>query len=77
MRVEPSLGRMRAVEKLLKDMPEIIECSVAAGEDCFVARLVLREIGDLDLLHGPLHVMARTKTSIVHRQQVPPRRPPM
>lgn len=76
LRVEPLPGRLHAVEKTLRDMPEIVECCVVTGEDCFVARLLLREIADLDRLLAPLHDMARTKTSIVHRQPVPPRRPP-
>ncbi|MBO0145236.1 Lrp/AsnC family transcriptional regulator [Agrobacterium sp. Ap1] len=77
LRVEPLPGKLRAVEKALQDMPEIVDCSVVTGEDCFVARLLLREVGELDRLLGPLHDMARTKTSIVHRQPVPPRRPPI
>jgi Lrp/AsnC family transcriptional regulator, leucine-responsive regulatory protein len=77
LRVEPLPGKMRAVEKVLQAMPEIVECSVVTGEDCFVAPLVLREIAEIDRLLGPLHDIARTKTSIVHRQPVPPRRPPV
>ncbi|MGE7368340.1 Lrp/AsnC family transcriptional regulator [Neorhizobium sp. NPDC001467] len=77
LRVEPLPGKLRAVEKVLQDMPEIVDCSVVTGEDCFVARLLMREIGELDRLLGPLHDVARTKTSIVHRQPVPPRRPPV
>ncbi|MFT4134247.1 Lrp/AsnC family transcriptional regulator [Labrys sp. (in: a-proteobacteria)] len=77
LRVEPLPGKLRAVEKALQDMPEIVDCSVVTGEDCFVARLLLREVSELDRLLGPLHDIARTKTSIVHRQPVPPRRPPL
>lgn len=77
LRIEPLPGKLRAVEKALQEMPEIVECSVVTGEDCFVARLVLRDISDLDRLLGPLHHIARTKTSIVHRQAVPPRCPPL
>jgi Lrp/AsnC family transcriptional regulator, leucine-responsive regulatory protein len=76
LRVEPLPGKLRVVERALQDMPEIVECSVVTGEDCFVARLVLRDVSELDRLLGPLHDIARTKTSIVHRQPVPPRRPP-
>lgn len=77
LRVEPLPGKLRAVEKALIDMPQIVDCSVVTGEDCFVARLVLRDITELDGLLGPLHDVARTKTNIVHRQPVPPRRPPI
>jgi Lrp/AsnC family transcriptional regulator, leucine-responsive regulatory protein len=58
-------------------MPDIVACSVVTGKDCFVARLLLRETAAIDPLQGPLHDIARTKTSIVHRQPVPPGRPPV
>lgn len=77
LRVEPLPGKLRAVEKTLQEMPEVVDCSVVTGEDCFVARLLLRDISELDRLLDPLHHIARTKTSIVHRQAVAPRRPPL
>lgn len=77
LRVEPLPGKLRSVEMTLQNIPEIVECSVVTGEDCFVARLMLRDVSELDRLLGPLHDMARTKTSIVHRQPVPPRCPPL
>jgi Lrp/AsnC family leucine-responsive transcriptional regulator len=77
LRVEPLPGEMRSVEQILQAMPEVVDCCVVTGEDCFVARLVLRDISDLDRVLGPLHEKARTKTSIIHRQPVPPRRPPI
>lgn len=77
LRVEPLPGKLRPVETTLQNMPEVVECSVVTGEDCFVARLMLRDISELDRLLGPLHDIARTKTSIVHRQPVPPRCPPL
>ncbi len=77
LRVEPLPGKLRMVEQILQEMPNITECSVVTGDDCFVARLVLREIGDLDPLLTPLHDIAKTRTSIVHRQPVTPRPPPL
>lgn len=74
--VEPLPGKLRAVEQALQELPEVVECVVVTGEDCFVARLVFKDVSDLDRLLGPLHDIARTKTSIVHRQPIPPRRPP-
>ena len=74
--VEPLPGKLRAVEQVLHELPEVVECVVVTGEDCFVARLVLKDVSDLDRLLGPLHDIARTKTSIVHRQPIPSRRPP-
>lgn len=74
--VQPLPGKLQAVEHALRDIPEVVDCVVVTGEDCFVARFVLKDVSDLDRLLGPLHDIARTKTSIVHRKPIPPRRPP-
>lgn len=77
VRVEPLPGKLKPVEKILLDTPEITECWMVTGEDCFVARLVLREVGDLDRLLGPLHHVARTNTSIVKGTPIRRRLPPL
>ncbi len=74
--VQPLPGKLQAVEHALRDIPEVVDCVVVTGEDCFVARFVLKDVSDLDRLLAPLHDIARTKTSIVHRKPIPPRRPP-
>lgn len=77
VRIEPLPGKLTQIEKALQNIPEITECSVVTGEDCFVARVVLREISDLDRLLDPLHDKARTNTSIVKSMPVPRRLPPL
>lgn len=77
VRVEPVPGKLKQVEKILLNTPEITECSMVTGEDCFVARLVLRDVGDLDRLLGPLHHVARTHTSIVKGMPIRRRLPPL
>jgi Lrp/AsnC family leucine-responsive transcriptional regulator len=77
VRIEPLPGRLKQVEKTLLDIPEITECSLVTGEDCFVARLVLRGISDLDRLLEPLHHSARTNTSIVKGTPIRRRLPPV
>ena len=77
VRLEPLPGKLRQVERALQAMPQILECSEVTGEDCFFARMVLRDIDDLGRLLDPLHTMARTNTSIVKRTPVARRRPPI
>lgn len=74
--VEPLPGKLAAVEQVLREIPEVVDCVVVTGEACFVSRFVLKDVSDLDRLLGPLHDIARTRTSIVHRKPIPPRRPP-
>ncbi|TCT06343.1 Lrp/AsnC family transcriptional regulator [Paralcaligenes ureilyticus] len=77
VRIEPLPGKLKQIEKALQNIPEVTECSVVTGEDCFVARVVLREINDLNRLLDPLHDKARTNTSIVKSMPVRRRLPPL
>ncbi|TDK32295.1 Lrp/AsnC family transcriptional regulator [Rhizobium deserti] len=76
VRIEPLPGKLHIVERTLQDMPEIIHCDAVTGDDCFVARMVLRDIQDLNRLLHPLHDKARTNTSIIKGTPVRRRRPP-
>lgn len=65
VRVRPRSGQLHTVEKYLRDAPEVVACDKVTGEDCFVARVCLRSIKDLDTFIDPLHLRAETNTSIV------------
>ena len=77
VRVEPLPGKLARVRQLLEETPEVTECLGVTGEDCFVARLVLRGMADLDRLLGPLHDLARTSTSLVKTTPLVRRPPPV
>lgn len=76
VRVEPLPGKLHIVEKIFQDTPEITQCDTVTGDDCFIARMVLRDIQDLNRLLDPLHDKARTNTSIIKGTPVPRRRAP-
>ncbi|MEG1213000.1 MAG: Lrp/AsnC family transcriptional regulator, partial [Leclercia sp.] len=50
VRVRPMPGMLQKVDKLIQALPECIECDKVTGEDCFVMRLVVHSIGQLDTL---------------------------
>ena len=50
VRVRPLPGLLQKVDKYIQAMPECIECDKVTGEDCFVMRLVVRDIAQLDTL---------------------------
>jgi Lrp/AsnC family leucine-responsive transcriptional regulator len=77
VRIEPLPGRLRDVEETILAMPEVTACDVVTGDDCFVARLALRSIEDLDVLLQPMHHLARTSSSIVKRRLVSHRAVPL
>ncbi len=51
-------------------MPECIESDKVTGEDCFVMRLVVRDIAQLDTLLDGLAEYAQCNTSVVKSSPV-------
>ena len=76
VRVRPLPGQMYAVQRMIEDMPQIIECDKVTGDDCFIARLCLRSIDELDGLLDRIVEKAETNTSIVKSTPVRRRLPP-
>ena len=75
VRIRPLPGRLALVQRLIEELPGVVECDKVTGEDCFVARLFVRGIEDLDKVLEKLVEEAQTSTSIVKSQPVR-RRPP-
>src|ERR1700721_500383 len=48
IRSRPAMGELQRVAQLLADIPEIIECDRVTGEDCFVAKVLVPRIDDLE-----------------------------
>lgn len=77
VRVRPLPGKLHVVERLIAAMPEVVECDKVTGEDCYIARLHVRSIGELDTLLDRIADKAETNTSIVKSQPVRRRNPPL
>ena len=77
VRVRPLPGKLHEVERQIQSIPEFTECDKITGEDCFVARLHVRSMEQLDELLDRINVYAETNTSIVKKTSVPRRLPPM
>ena len=65
VRIKPRSRQMHLVEQMIRDEPRFTTCDRVTGEDCFVARLALMSVGELDDILLPLHERAETHTSIV------------
>ena len=50
VRVRPLPGKLHEVERQIQSIPEFTECDKITGEDCFVARLHVRSMEQLDEL---------------------------
>lgn len=77
VRIRPLPGQLHHVEKLLIESPEVIECDKVTGDDCFVARYLLRSIDELDPILERIAQRAQTSTSIVKASPVKRRLPPV
>lgn len=76
VRVRPMPGKLHIVQKLIEEIPQISECDKVTGEDCFIARLFVRSIDQLDHILDRVADHAETNTAIVKSQPVRRRAPP-
>ncbi|HWA51364.1 MAG TPA: Lrp/AsnC family transcriptional regulator [Dongiaceae bacterium] len=77
VRVRPMPGQLPKIAKLAQAMPQVTECHRITGEDCFLMRLYLRDLDELDGLLDKFLAYGQTTTSIVQSSPVPPRALPL
>jgi Lrp/AsnC family transcriptional regulator, leucine-responsive regulatory protein len=77
VRVRPLPGRLAEVQRLIEDCSEFTECDKVTGDDCFVARLHLRSVAELDGILDRITDKAETSTSIVKSSPIRRRLPPL
>jgi Lrp/AsnC family leucine-responsive transcriptional regulator len=77
VRIKPLPGKLHVVQKLIEETPQFGECDKVTGDDCFVARLYVRSIEELDGLLDRIADQAETSTVIVKSQPIPRRAPPL
>lgn len=77
VRIRPLPGQLQVVERKIQEIPEFTECDKVTGDDCFIARLCVRSMEQLDTLLDRINVHAETSTAIVKKTPVKRRLPPM
>lgn len=77
VRVKPLPGQLHLVEDEIRRIPEFVECDKVTGDDCFVCRLFLRNIEELDGILSKVGERAETSTAIVKATPVARRLPPL
>jgi Lrp/AsnC family leucine-responsive transcriptional regulator len=70
VRIRPSTRQLQRIPDLAREVPEVVECLRVTGEDCFVLRLHLRAMDDLEAILDRFLVFGQTTTSIVHSAPV-------
>ncbi len=76
LRIRPVPGELARVAKIIRGIPEITECDRVTGEDCFLARVHVPSVADLERIIDLITPYAMTNTSIVQSSPVPRRLPP-
>jgi Lrp/AsnC family leucine-responsive transcriptional regulator len=76
VRIRPLPGQLHMVERLIQDIPEFIECDKVTGDDCFIARMVVRSMSELDGVLDKITERAETNTSMIKSSPVKRRLPP-
>jgi Lrp/AsnC family leucine-responsive transcriptional regulator len=77
VRIRPSPGRLQRIPEIARETPEVAECYRITGEDCYLLRIQLRSIDDLEEVLDRFTPFGLTTTSIVHSAPVPRRGPPL
>ena len=77
VRVRPAPGQLPRVAELAKSLPQVVECHRVTGEDCFIAKVYLPSLDQLDEILDQFLGYGQTTTSIVQSSPVPPRSLPL
>ena len=77
VRVKPLPGQLHLVEEVIRRIPEFVECDKVTGDDCFICRLYLHSIEQLDEILSKVTERAETSTAIVKSTPLERRLPPL
>jgi Lrp/AsnC family transcriptional regulator, leucine-responsive regulatory protein len=77
VRVRPAPGQLPKLAEVARSMAEVVECHRVTGEDCFILKVHLRSIDELDKVLDQLLAYGQTTTSIIQSTPVPLRSLPL
>lgn len=70
IRVSPSPGQLPRVAELAKQLPEVVECHRITGEDCFIIKVHIPAMDQLDRILDRFLLYGTTTTSIIQSSPV-------
>ncbi len=77
IRIRPSPGQLPKVAALARDIPEVVECYRITGEDCFLMKVHIPAIDQLENILDAFAAYGSTTTSVIQSTPVPLRPPPL
>jgi Lrp/AsnC family leucine-responsive transcriptional regulator len=70
VRVRPAPGQLGKIAELARAMPQIVECHRVTGEDCFILKIYLPALDELDDVLDRFLAFGQTTTSLVQSTPV-------
>jgi len=77
VRIRPNPGQLPKLAELAENIPEIVECHRITGEDCFILKVYLPSLDQLDRILDRFLMFGTTTTSLIQSSPVPLRPPPL
>ena len=77
VRIRPASRQLHKIPEVAEEIPEVVECYRITGEDCFLVKLHLRAMEDLEAILDRFVLYGQTTTSIIHSAPVGPRPLPL
>jgi Lrp/AsnC family transcriptional regulator, leucine-responsive regulatory protein len=77
VRVRPNPGQLPNIAQLAQQIPEVVECHRVTGEDCFIIKVYLPSLDQLDRILDAFLLYGTTTTSLIQSSPVPLRAPPL
>ena len=77
IRVRPMPGKLPKIAELAASLPQVTECHRITGEDCFILKVRLDSLDNLDGILDQFLAYGQTTTSIVQSTPVAPRHLPL
>ena len=77
VRIRPNPGQLPQIADLARQIPQVVECHRVTGEDCFILKVYLPSIDQLDRILDVFLLYGTTTTSLIQSSPVPSRPPPL
>jgi Lrp/AsnC family leucine-responsive transcriptional regulator len=73
VRIRPGPRHLQKIAELAQSMPQVVECHRITGEDCFLMKVHVTAVDQLETVLDVFLPYGQTTTSIVQSTPVPPR----
>lgn len=77
IRIRPNPGQLGRIAELARAIPEVVECHRITGEDCFILKVYIPAMDQLDRVLDQFLQHGMTTTSIIQSSPVPLRSLPL